>query len=214
MMFFDVVQLMLAGIVVLAWSVKVLLLLGNGINPFSLGAKTRGPARWVERLLPLWVFLWLWLILGYALHWRAPLLPGVFQYRVVDAEVVKIVGLVLAAAGVLLLILALAHLRESYRFGIGDPDVIVREGVYAFTRNPIFLALDLYCLGTFLLNGTAALLVLSAVEIVLVHRQILREERFLQARFGDAYSVYCAETPRYWGKVRTPPNHRPGPMPT
>ena len=58
---------------------------------------------------------------------------------------------------------------------------------------------DLYFIGTFLVNGTVTFL-LFAVVVVGMHYQILQEEAFLRGVHGDAYEAYCRETRRYLGR--------------
>jgi protein-S-isoprenylcysteine O-methyltransferase Ste14 len=78
------------------------------------------------------------------------------------------------------------------------PGELVTTGVFAFSRNPIFVFVDLYFIGIFLLNGTV--IFLAAVLVVVgLHYQILQEEQFLRAQYGQAYRYYRAGAPRYFG---------------
>ena len=65
---------------------------------------------------------------------------------------------------------------------------IVRGGPYRFTRNPMYLALTLLQIGVaFLLNDAVTLLFAAALAVILHFGVILREERYLEAKFGEEY---------------------------
>lgn len=65
---------------------------------------------------------------------------------------------------------------------------IARGGPYRFTRNPMYLALCLLqvALG-FFLNDWIALLFVVPLALLLHFGVILREERYLAAKFGEPY---------------------------
>jgi protein-S-isoprenylcysteine O-methyltransferase Ste14 len=65
---------------------------------------------------------------------------------------------------------------------------IVRGGPYRFTRNPMYLALCLLqvALG-FFLNDWSTLLFVVPLALILHYGVILREERYLTAKFGEPY---------------------------
>jgi protein-S-isoprenylcysteine O-methyltransferase Ste14 len=65
---------------------------------------------------------------------------------------------------------------------------IARGGPYRFTRNPMYLALCLLqvALG-FFLNDWITLLVVIPLFLILNYGVVLREERYLTAKFGEPY---------------------------
>jgi protein-S-isoprenylcysteine O-methyltransferase Ste14 len=65
---------------------------------------------------------------------------------------------------------------------------IVSGGPYRFTRNPMYLALTLLQIGVaFLLNDAITFLLAAALALILHFGVILREERYLEAKFGEEY---------------------------
>jgi protein-S-isoprenylcysteine O-methyltransferase Ste14 len=75
---------------------------------------------------------------------------------------------------------------------------IAAVGVYARTRNPMYQGFVLLVLGLavlFRLDWTVLLLIPAAALIH--HGVVLREERYLLRRFGDAYRAYAGSVPRY-----------------
>jgi protein-S-isoprenylcysteine O-methyltransferase Ste14 len=76
--------------------------------------------------------------------------------------------------------------------------MIVRRGPFRFTRNPMYLALCLLqvALG-FFLNDWITLLFVVPVVLVLHFGVILREERYLSAKFGEPYLEYKRDVLRW-----------------
>jgi protein-S-isoprenylcysteine O-methyltransferase Ste14 len=127
-------------------------------------------------------------------------MPAFSETMIVDSTIARSVGAWFVVAGVLILVLALLSFGNSWRIGIDTrtPGQLVTTGIFAFSRNPIFAFMDLYLVGTFLINGTPVFLIIALMGVIGLHVQILREESFLRARHGAAYREYCAKTRRYF----------------
>ena len=75
---------------------------------------------------------------------------------------------------------------------------VVETGIYAVTRNPIYVGLLLLLGGwAVYLQNLAALGLEGLFMATLTHLQIRPEERFLEQRFGDAYLSYVRRVPRW-----------------
>ena len=75
---------------------------------------------------------------------------------------------------------------------------IVSDGPFRFTRNPLYLALTgLYAGIALLVNALWPLLLLAPVLAVLRWGVIAREERYLEAKFGEAYRAYRSRVRRW-----------------
>ncbi|MDQ2801689.1 MAG: isoprenylcysteine carboxylmethyltransferase family protein [Pseudomonadota bacterium] len=75
---------------------------------------------------------------------------------------------------------------------------VVTTGVYRLTRNPIYIALALIYLAVAVAaESVVALMLLFPLLIVVRYGVIAREERYLEAKFGDEYRRYKA-TVRRW----------------
>lgn len=75
---------------------------------------------------------------------------------------------------------------------------IVGEGVYAFTRNPMYLGMALFMAGLGFLFSSLGVILLLPVAIVLIQTQVIaREERYLEAKFGDEYRIYKSRVRRW-----------------
>ena len=68
---------------------------------------------------------------------------------------------------------------------------IVRSGPFRFTRNPMYLALCLVQIALgFFLNDWITLLFVVPLALIFHYGVVLREERYLTAKFGEPYLQY------------------------
>lgn len=143
------------------------------------------------------------------------LLMKTATYAVIAAELVSVIGdlsmlgswakflgLILGTAGVAVFGLAVRTMRDSWRAGIPEADEteMVTEGIYKYSRNPAFLGFDLVYLGILLMFLNPVHLLFAIFAGVMLHLQILQEEKFLETRFGEKYAVYRKQTGRYFGR--------------
>ena len=134
-------------------------------------------------------------------------------YAIVLVEVISIVcnfrlwetpfcwiGIGIAAAGVLIFIAAMLTMRDSWRAGIPEKDKteLVTTGIYRLSRNPAFLGFDLMYLGLLIAFFNIVHLLFVLYAVVMLHLQILQEEQFLTATFGDKYIEYKRNAGRYF----------------
>lgn len=108
-------------------------------------------------------------------------------------------GIGIAAVGVTVFILAMVTMRDSWRAGIPEVDqtALVTTGIYRFSRNPAFLGFDLMYLGFLIAFFHPIHLAFAGFAVVMLHLQILQEERFLTHTFGEEYTTYKEQTGRY-----------------
>jgi protein-S-isoprenylcysteine O-methyltransferase Ste14 len=75
---------------------------------------------------------------------------------------------------------------------------IVRGGPFRFTRNPLYLALCLLQVAlSFFLNDWITLLFVVPLTVIFHYGVVLREERYLTAKFGEPYLQYKREVRRW-----------------
>jgi protein-S-isoprenylcysteine O-methyltransferase Ste14 len=105
--------------------------------------------------------------------------------------------LALWLGGAIILCTSFLRLGTNLRMGIpSGQTTLVTSGIYRVSRNPLYLGL--HCLMVASLVYAFSLLNLVAVveAILLHHRIILAEEKFLGERFPE-YAAYRASVPRY-----------------
>jgi len=119
------------------------------------------------------------------------LLPGNWQLALAIA---------LCAFGLALLLGAFGRFRKQ---GTAvEPwkpsSAIVTDGIYGYTRNPMYLGFAIAYIGIALAFASpGALLLLPPVLIWMNWLQIPREETYLQSRFGEDYTAYKAKVRRW-----------------
>jgi protein-S-isoprenylcysteine O-methyltransferase Ste14 len=126
-------------------------------------------------------------------------LPAVSKQEFWHSGIISWAGVLLCLAGLLLLLSSLVSFGRSFRVGIDTdhPDKLVTTGVFAFSRNPIYVAFGFVLLGQFLVFPNWILLVYLVAALWLFHRQVLREEEYLKKHYGKEYSEYCSRVRRY-----------------
>ena len=71
-------------------------------------------------------------------------------------------------------------------------------GIYRWLRNPMYVGSALMLAGIGIALGSEWMLILLIPAWLLLHYGVvLREERYLEAKFGDDYRRYKASVPRY-----------------
>lgn len=113
---------------------------------------------------------------------------------------IRTAGILGAAAGVVIFIIAMWTMRDSWRAGIPDQEDtrMVTDGIYKYSRNPAFLGFDLMYLGILVAFFNPLLLAVTVCTILVLHLQILQEEKYLEIVFGEEYLVYKQITGRYF----------------
>ncbi len=177
------------------------------ISPITLSLRKKGHLGLVEFGLFAAVNLWAAAVLLNALPLDVQPFPWLFRFQLIGSFPAQIAGAAVIALAFVIGGLAVIALGDSWRLGLDDqnPGKLVTTGIYALSRNPIYLFFDLYFVGTFLLNGTLVFLIFALFTIANLHYQILHEERFLAAVHGAAYLAYQARTTRYFAWHRAAP---------
>ena len=110
-----------------------------------------------------------------------------------------VAGGLLLGLSLLWLVAAQAQMGASWRVGIdaAHRTDLVQHGLFALSRNPIFLALRVNLLGLLLVYPAAATLVLLVAGEIFIQLQVRVEERYLRSAHGAAYAAYCAKVRRW-----------------
>jgi len=202
MSFFDYFQIASVALFVLIILVKTLhLLLKRNINPIAIGGGKTGLLLVIEIFAFTTLLAWMVEILLYAFHSEFRIFPWPFDIQLFDCPVARVIGVVMISLGCALFIMAYVSFGDSWRVGfdVKSPGALVTKGVFSFSRNPIYLFLDLWFIGTVLVNGRLIFLILAILALVVQHWQILQEEAFLTNLYGEPYRNYLARTGRYVG---------------
>ena len=151
---------------------------------------------------------------GGGIH-RVETLMGIATVGIIPAQLLSIgfgwshlpagarfTGLCVGLLGDGIFALSVLCMKDSWRAGIPDRDrtELVTDGIYAFSRNPAFLGFDLQYIGVLLMFCNLLTAAFTVFAIVMLHLQILQEERYLTAAFGEPYLAYRQRVFRYLGR--------------
>ena len=109
------------------------------------------------------------------------------------------VGLLLCFISVGGFALTLASFGESFRVGIDEnaSGKLITSGMFKVSRNPLYVCFLLFFAGLFLVHRNIVIAIAYVLFALAVHRQILREEKFLAVHYGDEYKDYRNKVRRY-----------------
>ena len=140
------------------------------------------------------------LVVGVLLDWFWPiglLNPIPLTVKIVVGAALVLLGLVIGIVGN----------RNFVQIGTNVNPMrpalkLANEGIFAHLRNPMYVGMALAVLGIvigFALEWTFVALVAGA--LVMHFGVVLREERYLEQKFGDDYRRYKQSVPRYGWKL-------------
>ena len=156
-------------------------------------AKSAPPRDTPGVIAPPPLILLAFVLAGLALDWLRPaaFLPAAVQYAV-GAALIAIAGALASSAFI-------RFIRAGTNIPTRRPTTaLVVAGPYRFTRNPIYVGMILLLLGIGIMVDSVWLLALAVpFALVLRYGVITREERYLEAKFGDAYRAYRARVRRW-----------------
>lgn len=137
------------------------------------------------------------IVLGLLLDW---LLPAYLLSVLLSWGTRILLGAELIAAGLALAIMAERQFRRAgTEVKPWKPSTaVVTTGVFAYVRNPMYVGVMAASLGLAILLASDWMVVMTVVLALVLHfGVVLREERYLAARFGEPYVRYLRTVPRY-----------------
>jgi protein-S-isoprenylcysteine O-methyltransferase Ste14 len=137
---------------------------------------------WRIRNLPLPEGYLVGLAVAFALH-RAHLNPSVRSLGW---------ALIVGGAG-----LVMGSVRTAGEVDLEQANRLVTTGPYAYVRNPMYAGWALASLGAGLVTNSGWIVAATPLAAWWTHRDVLREESHLAARFGEEFTAYRARVPRY-----------------
>lgn len=168
---------------------RVAMLRRQGVRAMNFGKQDK-----TDFLIPPVAFFYFYLVFAHAFGW-----PTVAHHVLFASDAAAWLGVAFCAGGLLFLLWSLVSFGRSFRVGIDDekPDKLVTGGVFAVSRNPIYVAFWFILLGQFLIFPNTALLLYLLGATALFHRQVMREEAYLAQHYGAAYADYRRQVRRY-----------------
>jgi protein-S-isoprenylcysteine O-methyltransferase Ste14 len=168
---------------------RVILLRRTGTQAMHFGKVDK-----TDFLIPPVALFYFYTLFATAFGW--PLASTDWFFR---SDAVAWLGVALCLGGIAVLVLSLAAFGNSLRVGIDvdQPGRLVTTGIFAVSRNPIYVGFFVFLMGEFLAFPSWGPLIAVVVAALLFHRQVLREEKFMRQQYGEAYAEYCSRVGRY-----------------
>ena len=113
----------------------------------------------------------------------------------------RFTGFCVGMIGDFIFLTSVLFMKDSWRAGIPEKDKtkLVTNGIYRFSRNPAFLGFDMMYIGVLLMYFNPLSAAFSLFATVMLHLQILQEEKYMESTFGKEYLDYKKKTFRYLG---------------
>lgn len=168
----------------------------TGINPLVLPARDDAYG-YVGRAFKLVIAF---VALFVALEAFAPdLSQQLGRIEALSSEYVATLGWILMSASLFWLVVAQSQMGDSWRIGIDEARKtgLVTHGLFAASRNPIFLGIRVTLLGLFLAAPCAATFGIAVAAELLIQVQVRLEEVHLHATNGEDYLVYKTKVRRW-----------------
>ncbi|MCE0557686.1 isoprenylcysteine carboxylmethyltransferase family protein [Motilimonas sp. E26] len=113
----------------------------------------------------------------------------------------SLIGLPFVVAGLMLAVAGKILFRKlsTNIMTFDEPDKLVTEGVFKYTRNPMYLGLVVAMMGFSILMGSAITsILLTALFLLITDRwYIAFEEKIMHRKFGLDYEEYCRKVRRW-----------------
>jgi protein-S-isoprenylcysteine O-methyltransferase Ste14 len=111
-------------------------------------------------------------------------------------------GVALMLAGVVIVVAGQRAMGQAWRVGIKTDDRpgLVTEGIFGWSRNPVFLGMLLAAAGATLAIPHALSLAALAATYMALSVQIRLEEAYLESWLGEAYGAYARKVGRWFGR--------------
>jgi len=168
---------------------RVILLRRHGIEAMNFGKLDP-----TDFLIPPFALFYFFVVFAGAFGSSSAFAPLLFQ-----SPVLAWLGVAFCIAGLVVFVASLVSFGKSFRVGIDveHPDQLITSGIFAYSRNPIYVAFLMILLGEFLILPNWITLLYLVGAVWLIHRQVLREEAYLKSHYGAAYLEYTQRVRRY-----------------
>ena len=111
---------------------------------------------------------------------------------------IKFISLTLWLLGFILLFNGRFGLGNSFRIGQPKENTQLKmDGLFKFSRNPMYLGVYSTIFASVLYTANWVILLIGIFVIIIHHKIILAEEKYLKKTFGIKYVDYCTKVRRY-----------------
>lgn len=142
-------------------------------------------------LPPVWFLLSIMSMIG--LHLWLPVKQLIFSPLTYLGVIAIAIGI-----GIALFCTYLFRQKETTIKPFQESSYLVKEGLFNFSRNPIYLGMIITLIGVWIFLGSLTPVLMIPIFTWLIQEMFIKEEeRMLEAKFGEQYREYKA-TVRRW----------------
>ena len=175
-------------------------------NPANEQSHEANLPRWLALIIALFFWVILLPLVHAGIPWALSLITPHYGWREGQPGAWNWLGLIpVVLATISLLWLMILHFsRMPQRVKLErTPKYLLTGGPYNFTRNPMYISELALWLGWAILYGSIPIFIALLVIAWLMNKRVVaREERDLEARFGESYLEYKNRVSRWFGKIR------------
>lgn len=135
----------------------------------------------------------IFIAIAYVANWSVPIPFAV-------SSILRLIGFALVAVGFLFGVVAFLAFRKvrTTLDPHGKVSAIVTDGIYRFTRNPIYLGFLLMLIGFPLNSGSYWGILLAPIFVMSMNSLVIeKEEAYLEKKFKDVYTSYKSHVRRW-----------------
>ncbi|MAT94795.1 MAG: hypothetical protein CME59_19670 [Halioglobus sp.] len=168
----------------------------TGVNPYRLMSNP-GAEEITSRYFRVLPLLSLLVMVVYLLPERYYEYLAPFHW--LNHESLQTLGIAVMSIALGIIVVAQGQMGESWRIGV-DYDhrtEFVQQGLFKYSRNPIFAGIMLSVFGFFLVLPNAVTLLIMMLDLALIQVQIRLEEQHLAVEHGELYKRYCNAVRRW-----------------
>jgi protein-S-isoprenylcysteine O-methyltransferase Ste14 len=127
--------------------------------------------------------------------------PKILIKYFVENSILNICAIVICTVSLIWFGITLKIFGKSFRVGIDEntKDKLITNGTFSISRNPVYVAFVTFFIGILLAYPNIITLIFLIILSITIHRQVLREEKFLKDHYGNEYYEYCNKVRRYIG---------------
>lgn len=127
------------------------------------------------------------------------LMPFLTSIESLKSEYLVWIGYGLLHLSFITIFIAQRNMANEWRIGIDNENKVnlITNGLFRFSRNPIFLGIIIVFIGLFLIIPNVVTTVILVSGIIVIQVQVRLEEEFLFASLGDEYKEYMSKVKRW-----------------
>lgn len=120
--------------------------------------------------------------------------------EILNFEVLKYIGDLFVLIGTTTFFTAYYYLNSIKNIRDSNSFDLKTSGIYAISRNPIYLGMHIFTIGFCLIIPTWITIPSTIIFIINIHYRIKLEEKELEELFGNTYIKYKRNVFRYFGR--------------